>query len=349
MTSLLGRDVEPILSVRDLHAEIDTENGTVHAVDGVSFDLMAGETLAIVGESGCGKSMTALSLLRLLPKRTGRITGGEVWFGGRDLTQLSERQMRSVRGAEIAMIFQDALTGLNPVYRVGDQIVEMIRTHEKISKSDARDRAVELLDMVGIPNPEQRARNYVHEFSGGMRQRAMVAMAIALEPKVLIADEPTTALDVTVQAQVMELIQEIRDRLKSSVILITHDLGVVAGAADRVMVMYAGQIIEEQPVSGLFENPQHPYTWGLLNSMPRADSERSDRLSSIIGAPPSLITPPTGCRFSPRCDYAQEICRTTETELRNIDGHLVSCHFADRPDWGPDLSPAVLTTSGVTS
>jgi len=340
MPSLMEGAADPVLSVRDLHTTIDTENGTIHAVDGVSFDLYPREVLAIVGESGCGKSMTALSILGLLPKRAGRIEGGQVMFGGRDLTKLPKRALRRVRGDQIAMIFQDALTGLNPVHRVGDQIAEMILAHRDLSKRKARERAVELLDLVGIPNPAHRARNYVHEFSGGMRQRAMIAMAIALEPDILIADEPTTALDVTVQAQVMDLLLRLREQLGMAIILITHDLGMVAGAADRVMVMYAGRKIEEQGILQLFANPRHPYTWGLLGSMPRAD-EITDRLSPIHGAPPSLIAPPVGCRFAPRCKYAQDVCRTDEPPLRRVgDGALASCHFADRPDWTPELSPA---------
>jgi oligopeptide/dipeptide ABC transporter ATP-binding protein len=337
---LLEAAAQPVLSVRELHTTIDTENGTVHAVDGVSFDLYPKEVLAIVGESGCGKSVTALSILGLLPKRAGRVESGEVWFDGTDLTKLTPRALNKVRGARIAMIFQDALTGLNPVHRVGDQISEMIRAHRDVSKKEARQGAIELLDLVGIPNPAQRARNYVHEFSGGMRQRAMIAMAIALEPDVLIADEPTTALDVTVQAQVMDLLLRLRERMGMAIILITHDLGVVAGAADRVMVMYAGRKIEEQGILQLFATPRHPYTWGLLASMPRAD-EITARLLSIRGAPPSLIAPPVGCRFAPRCAYAQAVCRVDDPPLRRVgDGALTACHFADRSDWSPDLSPS---------
>jgi oligopeptide/dipeptide ABC transporter ATP-binding protein len=339
MASVLEPADEPVLSVRELHTTIDTENGTVHAVDGVSFDLYPKEVLAIVGESGCGKSVTALSILGLLPKRAGRVESGEVLFGGSDLTKLAPRALNRVRGAQIAMIFQDALTGLNPVYRVGDQIAEMIRAHRQVSKREARDRAIELLELVGIPNPAARARNYVHEFSGGMRQRAMIAMAIALEPAVLIADEPTTALDVTVQAQVLDLLLRLREHMGMAILLITHDLGVVAGTADRVMVMYAGRKIEEQRVLQLFASPVHPYTWGLLASMPRAD-EIAARLRPIRGAPPSLIAPPVGCRFAPRCAYAQGVCRVDDPELRPVgQGALAACHFADRPGWSPTLTP----------
>ena len=251
-----------VLSVRDLHTDIKTENGVVHAVDGVSFDLHNNEVLAIVGESGCGKSVTALSMLKLLPKRVSKITQGSVMLGDLDLTKVSDRGMRKIRGKRIAMIFQDALTGLNPVHRVGDQIAEMILTHEDVTKRQAHQQAIRLLDQVGIPNASERADRYVHEFSGGMRQRAMIALAMALEPEVLIADEPTTALDVTVQAQVLEVLLEVKERIGSSIILITHDLGVVAGMADRVVVMYAGRIIEEQSANGLYHNPMHPYAWG---------------------------------------------------------------------------------------
>jgi oligopeptide/dipeptide ABC transporter ATP-binding protein len=328
---------EPLLSVQNLRTQIATENGIVTAVDGVSFDLHRDEVLAIVGESGCGKSMTALSILGLIPPRVSEITNGRVMFNGEDLTKVSKQRIRQVRGAEIAMIFQDALTGLNPVYRVGDQIVEMIRAHERISKRDAHKRAVELLGLVGIPKPELRAQQYVHEFSGGMRQRAMIAMAIALEPQVLIADEPTTALDVTVQAQVMEVMLEIKERINSSIILITHDLGLVAGAADRVLVMYAGRQIEEGRIDQLYAQPQHPYTHGLLNAMPRVD-DTNNRLVQIAGAPPSLITPPPGCRFEPRCTFATDVCRAEYPEYQKSDAAThVACHHASQPNWQQTL------------
>jgi peptide/nickel transport system ATP-binding protein len=337
---------EAILSVQDLYTSIDTENGVVRAVDGVSFDLYPNEILGIVGESGCGKSMTALSILGLIPPRSARITSGHVMFEGRDLTRISKKEMRSVRGAEIAMIFQDALTALNPVHRVGVQISEMIRAHEKVSKSDANHRAVELLELVGIPNPGDRSRNYVHEFSGGMRQRAMIAMAMALDPKVLIADEPTTALDVTVQAQVMDVLQEVRERLNMAVILITHDLGLIAGMADRVMVMYAGRMVEQQDVYGIYEDPKHPYTWGLLSSMPRVDSDKSEDLYQIQGAPPNLIAPPSGCRFAPRCSLATDLCREEYPENREIGpAQFAACHYASEPDWSARMrGPAEVAT-----
>ncbi|MGF1597993.1 MAG: ABC transporter ATP-binding protein [Acidimicrobiales bacterium] len=330
---------EVLLRVRDLRTEIRSENGLVKAVDGVSFEVRRGETLAIVGESGCGKTMTALSILDLLPRRVARIAGGSVLFCGRELVGLPAREMRRIRGPEIAMIFQDALTGLNPVHRVGDQIAEMIRAHERVSARQAGDRAVELLRTVGIPSPERRARNYVHQFSGGMRQRAMIALAIALEPKLLIADEPTTALDVTVQAQVLEVLQEVQERIGSSIILITHDLGVVAGVADRVLVMYAGRQIEEQPVTGLYGRPRHPYTWGLLRAMPRIDRHLSSRLVSIAGAPPSLIEPPDGCRFAPRCPHVIEECRQEYPTWREIgEDRYVACHRADEIGWVQTLN-----------
>lgn len=330
-----GRKV--VLSVKDLHTEIKTENGVVHAVDGVSFDLHNNEVLAIVGESGCGKSVTALSILKLLPKRVSKITQGSVMLGDLDLTKVSDRGMRKIRGKRIAMIFQDALTGLNPVHRVGDQIAEMILTHQDVSKRQAHQQAIYLLDQVGIPNASERADRYVHEFSGGMRQRAMIAVAMALEPEVLIADEPTTALDVTVQAQVLEVLLEVKERIGSSIILITHDLGVVAGMADRVMVMYAGRIIEEQSVDGLYHNPMHPYAWGLLNAMPRVDEVLSERLASIPGAPPSLIDPPKGCRFASRCPMVEPLCEEVYPEVIQAAQSSVACHFADRPNWSRAL------------
>jgi oligopeptide/dipeptide ABC transporter ATP-binding protein len=338
-TTETGSDA--LLSVSELRTQIKTENGVVTAVDRVSFDVGRGETLAIVGESGCGKTMTALSLLNLLPKR-GQVVGGSVVFDGEELVGMSARRMRAIRGAEIAMIFQDALTGLNPVQKVGNQIIEMIRTHRNVSKAEARTRAVELLDLVGIPNASERANSYVHEFSGGMRQRAMIAMAIALEPKLLIADEPTTALDVTVQAQVLEVLQNVQERLGSSIILITHDLGVVAGVADRIMVMYAGREIETGLVGQIYEQPTHPYTWGLMRAMPRLDSLEGERLVSIPGAPPNLISPPSGCRFAPRCVHVQPVCEETYPPMQTLPGgHGVACHFATEPGWSQTLTEAL--------
>jgi oligopeptide/dipeptide ABC transporter ATP-binding protein len=291
-----------MLSVRDLDVRFATDGGIVRAVEGVSFDLDKGEILAIVGESGSGKSVTAQTLLGLTRAPNATITGS-VEFDGRDLVQLDDDQLREIRGARIAMIFQDPMTSLNPVYRVGDQIIEMIRAHRKVSKNEARETAVDLLRSVGIPNPERRVHDYPHEFSGGMRQRVMIAMALALDPDVLIADEPTTALDVTVQAQILRLLDRLNRERGLAVVLITHDLGVVAEIADRVAVMYAGQIVEDATLEELFYDPQHPYTWGLLGSLARLDQPRQERLAQIAGMPPSLLKPPTGCRFAPRCPH----------------------------------------------
>jgi len=322
---------QPLLAVRDLRTEIDTESGTVTAADGVSLDLHSDEVLAVVGESGCGKTMLALSILGLLPRRTGRITGGRVLFRGEDLVGATPERLREIRGAEIAMIFQDALTGLHPLRRVGDQIAETIRAHEPVRRAAARRRATELLDLVGIPAPDRRAASFPHELSGGMRQRVMIAMSVALDPAVLIADEPTTALDVTVQAQVMETLASISGDLSGSILLITHDFGVVAGFADRVAVMYAGRLVEQGPVAEVYARPRHPYTAGLLASMPRID-DVPGRLERIAGTPPSLISPPPGCRFAPRCGFATDLCRESspETRLWPPDGAAtVACHHAE--------------------
>ena len=334
-----------VLEVRDLETNFATEDGLVRAVDGVSFEVYRGEVLGIVGESGCGKTVTSLSVMGLLPEPAGRVTGGELLFQGTDLLKLSKRRRRELRGDRMSMIFQDPLTALNPVHRVGRQISEIIRVHRDISKGAAARRTVELLDMVGIPNPEQRANDYPHQFSGGMRQRAMIAMAIANEPDLLIADEPTTALDVTVQAQILDVLLDVRERLGMAMVLITHDLGVIAGVADRVIVMYAGKKIEEADVDTIYEAPRHPYTWGLIESTPRADRVRGEHLYQIPGAPPSLITPPPGCRFAPRCAYAQELCRADYPHLRPAggEGQEAACHFADRRDWGPRLTPEEFT------
>jgi oligopeptide/dipeptide ABC transporter ATP-binding protein len=324
-----------VLSVRDLKVEFRTDDGVVKAVAGVSFDVREAETLGIVGESGSGKSVTSLAILGLLPK-SATITG-EIAFRGEQLLDLSEKDMRDVRGSKIAMVFQDALAALNPVFTVGDQIGEAIEVHNEISKSEQRDRVIELLDIVGIPAPGKRVDQYPHEFSGGMRQRAMIAMAIANEPDLLIADEPTTALDVTIQAQVLEVIERIQDRTRSSVLLITHDLGVVAGLADRVMVMYAGRQVELGSVDEIFYSPGHPYTRGLLASLPRLDRRsRQGRLHRIKGQPPSLIRIPPGCTFHPRCPVASDfdgICFRIEPELIDVDGaHVSRCHFAKELD-----------------
>ena len=314
-----------ILKVDDLRVSFATEDGVVQAVSGVSFELQAGEVLAIVGESGSGKSVTAQTITGLTRAPNARITGS-VTYRGRELNGLDDDQLRDVRGEQIAMIFQDPMTSLNPVYRVGDQITEMIRAHRDVSKREAGDRAVELLRSVGIPNPERRVRHYPHEFSGGMRQRVMIAMALALEPDVLIADEPTTALDVTVQAQILRLIDQLNRDRDLAVILITHDLGVVAEVADRVVVMYAGQIVENATLDETFYDPQHPYTWGLLGSLMRLDQSRTARLAQIPGQPPSLLAPPAGCRFAPRCAYAFDKCHEPPAlEARAGGNHLDRC------------------------
>jgi peptide/nickel transport system ATP-binding protein len=323
-----------LLSVRDLQTHLRTDAGRVRAVDGVSFDVRRGEVLAIVGESGSGKSVTAMSILGLVPSPPAEITGAAEW-GGRDLIGLSDRDLRGVRGKEIAMIFQDPMTALNPVFTVGHQIAEAVRAHEKVGRRVAQDRAVEMLDLVGIPEPRRRARGYPHELSGGMRQRAMIAMAISCNPDLLIADEPTTALDVTVQAQVLEVLQRVRAEFDSAVLLITHDLGVVAGNADRVMVMYAGRAVETGTVDEIFYRTRHPYTLGLLASLPRLD-EGGDvpRLHPIRGNPPSLIDVPPGCPFHPRCEFRRlpEPCATLRPTLAAGSGggaHQAACHFAE--------------------
>ncbi len=327
-----------LLDVRGLTTVFRTEMGTVRAVDGVSFEVRAGEVLAVVGESGCGKTVTAMSILGLITKPAGKIEAGEILYRGEDLVTMPMARLRRIRGDRIAMIFQDPLTALDPVYRVGIQITEAILAHRDVSKSEAMDQAVKLLDLVGIPNPKERVRHYPHEFSGGMRQRAMIAMGVALDPDLLIADEPTTALDVTVQAQILDVLLDVRERFGSAVLLITHDLGVVAEVANRVMVMYAGKKVEEGDVDTIFENPKHPYTWGLLASTTRTDRPLLDRMYQIPGAPPSLINPPLGCRFAPRCPFAQDICRTEYPAPRALpNGHEVACHFADRDGWNMDM------------
>jgi peptide/nickel transport system ATP-binding protein len=317
---------ERLLEVKGLKVRFSTEDGVVRAVDGVDFELDRGRVLGIVGESGSGKSVTALTLLGLTRDKNTKFEG-EVIYKGQNLLELPEAKLRDVRGNEIAMIFQDPMTSLNPVYKVGDQIAEAILTHEKVSKKAARTHAVELLRRVGIPNPAQRANDYPHQFSGGMRQRAMIAMALSCNPDVLIADEPTTALDVTIQAQILELIDALKDDFDSAVILITHDLGVVADVADEVIVMYAGRVVERGAKREVFYDPQHPYTWGLLGSIPRLDRPKPKKLHSIQGQPPSLINLPQGCKFRPRCPHAFDKCiEEPELENRVSDrGHLDRC------------------------
>jgi oligopeptide/dipeptide ABC transporter ATP-binding protein len=297
----------PLLEIEDLKVDFATDEGTVHAVGGVSFSLEAGEVLSIVGESGCGKSVTAMTTIGLTRGPNSRISGS-VRYQGKELTTASTEDLQAIRGDRIAMVFQDPMSSFNPVYRIGDQIVEAILAHREMPKEEAQRRAVDALRSVGIPDPETRARHYPFEYSGGMRQRAMIAMALALEPAILIADEPSTALDVTIQAQILELIQDLNQEHGLSVILITHDLGVVAEVADRVLVMYAGQIVEEGSLDEIFYDPQHPYTWGLLGSIARLDQDRPERLPQIAGQPPSLLAPPAGCRFRPRCPHAFDRC-----------------------------------------
>ena len=314
---------EPLLEVKNLRINFKTYAGLVQAVRGVDFTLAKGETLAIVGESGSGKSVTSNALMRLIPQPAGRYEDGQILFEGKDLLKLSEREMESIRGNEIAMIFQDPMTALNPTMRVGKQIMEVILTHKKgVSKEAAKQRAIELLAEVGIPDPERRFKQYPHEFSGGMRQRVVIAIALAAEPKILIAEEPTTALDVTIQAQILELMKKIQEKNGNAIIFITHDLGVVANVADRVAVMYAGQIVEYGSSHDIFYNPKHPYTWGLLGSMPDLDSEDSEELYTIPGAPPNLINPPLGDAFAPRNPYALAIDYKAEPPFYEVSpGH----------------------------
>ncbi|MFJ6541544.1 ABC transporter ATP-binding protein [Streptomyces sp. NPDC091385] len=316
-----------LLDVRDLHVEFRTRDGVAKAVDGVSYTVDAGETLAVLGESGSGKSVTAQAVMGILDTPPARITGGQILFQGRDLLSLKEDERRRIRGARMAMIFQDALSALNPVLTVGDQLGEMFVVHRGMSKRDARARAVELMDQVRIPGAAQRVRDYPHQFSGGMRQRIMIAMAIALEPALVIADEPTTALDVTVQAQVMDLLAELRREYRMGLVLITHDLGVVADVADRIAVMYAGRIVESAPVHDLYKAPAHPYTRGLLDSIPRLD-HKGRELYAIKGLPPNLAHVPPGCAFHPRCPIARDVCRTDPPPLYEA-GELrrSACHF----------------------
>ncbi len=316
-----------LLDIRNLTTRFYTEDGVVHAVNGISYKLEEGGMLGVVGESGCGKSVHALSIMRLIPSPPGRIEDGEVWFAGRDLLKLSEGDMHRVRGAEIAMVFQDPMTSLNPVYTVGFQIMEALKLHQGMDDAQARERAGELLEMVGIPEARQRVDDYPHQFSGGMRQRAMIAMALSCNPKLLIADEPTTALDVTIQAQILELVKRLQEQLGMAVMWITHDLGVVAGLAMKVNVMYAGYIIERGNVKDIYLRPRHPYTIGLLGSLPRLDEAPGTKLVSIPGLPPDLIDLPSGCPFAARCTYAVDKCleETPQLEEVGVDGHISAC------------------------
>ena len=326
MSETTAQDI--VLDVRNLQTVFFTNSGLFRAVDDVSFQVRRGETLAIVGESGCGKSVTALSIMRLVPDPPGRVVGGSVMLEGTDLLGLDEAEMRKVRGNRISMIFQEPMTSLNPVMRIGDQITEAVRLHRPISAREAWKQAVDMLRLVRIPEPERRAQEYPHQMSGGMRQRAMIAMALACRPALLIADEPTTALDVTIQAQILALIVDLQKRLGTGLILITHDLGVVAQTAQRVIVMYAGRKVEEATVEDLFEHPRHPYTRGLMASMPAViglDAKNDARLTEIPGMVPSLTNLPAGCAFAPRCKLAVERCRAEYPPLQDFDGHLAAC------------------------
>ncbi|SDQ13458.1 ABC transporter ATP-binding protein [Virgibacillus salinus] len=321
--------MEKILEVNDLHVTFSTYGGTVKAVRGVNFHLNKGETLAIVGESGCGKSVTSNAIMRLIPDPPGKISNGTITFNGKDLTSLPEKEMRSIRGFDISMIFQDPMTALNPTLTIGTQLVEGLRQHYNTSSTDAKAKAIEMMDLVGIPNPDERLKQYPHQFSGGMRQRIVIAMALICEPDLLIADEPTTALDVTIQAQILELFDRIQQQMGVSIILITHDLGVVAKIADRIAVMYAGKIIEVGSRREIFYNPEHPYTKGLLKSVPRLDLQ-GEKLIPIDGTPPDLFSPPAGCPFTARCPFAMEVCDKVypdQTELS--DSHKVDCWLQD--------------------
>ncbi|HYI25888.1 MAG TPA: ABC transporter ATP-binding protein [Thermomicrobiales bacterium] len=319
---------QPLLEVTGLKTQFFTQDGVVKAVDDVSFYVMPGETLGVVGESGSGKSMTGLSIMRLIPNPPGKIVSGEVIFNGRDIIKMSDEQVRSIRGNEIAMIFQDPMTSLNPVLTINRQISESLILHMGMNREQARNRAIELLGMVGIPNPESRVNQYPHQFSGGMRQRVMIAMALSCNPKLLIADEPTTALDVTIQAQILDLMRGLQSETGAGVIMITHSMGVVAGMADRVQVMYAGHIVETATTEEIFANPRHPYTVGLMKSIPRLDARTKEKLQPIRGLPPDLIELPDMCPFVPRCNYAREKCEQKNPPLMEVSpGHMSACWF----------------------
>ncbi len=337
---------DAFLSVRDLRIHFNTDDGLVKSVDGVSFDVQRGKTLGIVGESGSGKSVTSLGIMGLHRSANAKVSG-EVWLDGQELIAADPDDVRRLRGRKMAMIFQDPLSAMHPYYTVGAQIVEAYRVHHKVTKKEARKRAVEMLDRVGIPEPDKRVDGYPHEFSGGMRQRAMIAMALVNNPELLIADEPTTALDVTVQAQILDLIRDLQKEFGSAVIMITHDLGVVAEMADDLLVMYAGRPVERGPAESVFAEPRHPYTWGLLGSMPRLDREETERLIPIQGAPPSLINVPSGCPFSPRCPYADipkdNVTRTVRPELTEVGSrHWAACHMTQEQReriWTEEIAP----------
>ena len=327
---------ENLIEVKKLVTQFSGKNGTVTAVDGVSFHVKRGETLGIVGESGCGKSVTSMSILRLIPKQTGKIASGEILFEGRDLAKLSEKEMRQIRGNEIAMIFQDSMTGLNPVMTIGKQLVETIPAHSKMDKKEAWARAEEMLTKVGIPSPAQRLKEFPHQLSGGMRQRVMIAMALCCNPAMLICDEPTTALDVTIQAQILDLINELKEKTGTSVMMITHDLGVIAEVADDVMVMYAGKVVEHASCDQIFDKPMNTYTDGLMKCIPKLDDDDTKELSVIKGMVPSFDDMPAGCAFCPRCPQAREICRQKMPELVEAEGRRVRC-FKYTKEWEENI------------
>lgn len=329
--------MEKILQVKNLNTSFHTYAGEVKAVRGVSFELDKGEALGIVGESGSGKSITMMSVMRLLSEN-GMIKEGEILFQGKDLTKLSDKQMESIRGNEIGMIFQDPMTSLNPVFTIGNQLMEPLLKHRKISKSEAFNKSVEMLKLVGIPSPEKRMKQFPHEFSGGMRQRAMIAMALVCSPKILIADEPTTALDVTIQAQILELMKDLKAKLGMSIILITHDLGVVSDICNRINVMYGGKLVETGSTRDIFYNPRHPYTWGLLRSIPNPKNDIRERLKPIEGTPPDLLKPPAGCPFAPRCEYAMKICMTNMPGNFEIEEKHISACWLNHPS-APKVTP----------
>ena len=331
---------QSLLEVRDLQVSFSTYAGDVQAVRGVSFDLRRGETLAIVGESGSGKSVTAKSIMRLNPEANTIVRGGEILFEGKDILKLSEKRMQDIRGPKIAMVFQDPMTSLDPTMRIGRQITESLRKHLGMSKEAAKKRAIELLTLVGIPYPEQRIKQYPHQFSGGMRQRVVIAIALSCDPQILIADEPTTALDVTIQAQILELLRELQEQLGMSVILITHDLGVVANTAHRIAVMYAGKVVETGTLREIFYNPQMPYTWGLLSSIPLPTADRSQELIPIPGSPPDTLDPPKGCPFTPRCPYAMRICAEEMPEYTTFSSEHKAACWLHHP-MAPNVEPPV--------
>ena len=337
-----------LLEVDDLRMYFHTEDGVVHAVDGVSYTLDRGETLGVVGESGSGKSVTAMTIMGLISMPPGKIHGGSVTYRGKSLLDMSEEEMQHIRGNDIAMIFQDPMTSLNPVYKIGKQVGEGLRLHRGYSKAEALKRATELLDLVGIPEPEKRVNEYPHQFSGGMRQRVMIAMALACDPDILIADEPTTALDVTIQAQIIELMQEMQEKNGNAIVMITHDLGVVADIADKIMVMYAGRPVEFGTADQIFYESRHPYTWGLIRSIPEQAIDEKKPLTPIQGNPPSLVNLPAGCSFAPRCPYATELCHKQRPERVELSGgHYAACHYAGDAEFARKNAPETSRSTGA--